>query len=143
MILPVTLSLAAALAVISLWLGVRVGQVRMKEKVITGDGGNALLIARMRAQSNFVEYVPFILILVGLIEASGGNPTILWAAAAVTIVGRLLHPLGMDKTTPNALRGGGFLATALVLLGLAIWAVFIAAGAPPSVELGIDRAASA
>ncbi len=137
MLLPITLSLAAALVVINLWLAMRVAQVRLKEKTMIGDGGHALLTARMRAHANFIEYVPLILILVGLIEAGGGNARGLWAVAAVTVVARILHPLGMDRQTSNPLRGGAFLATALVLVALAIWAAVLAAGAPPSFELGI------
>ena len=143
MLLPITLSFAAALVIVNFWLAIRVGQVRMKEKLMVGDGGNPLLTARMRAQANFTEYVPFILILTGLIEAGGGNSRGLWAAAIITVVARILHPLGMDRPAPNALRNGGFLGTVLVLLALAIWAAFLAAGAPPSVELGISGAGRA
>ena len=68
MILPITLTIAGAAALLNIWLGPRVGQMRLAHKVSIGDGGNEALIARMRAQANFVEYTPFVLILLGLIE---------------------------------------------------------------------------
>jgi len=71
MILTTTLSMAAAAAIINLWLGIRCGQVRAKAKVIHGDGGNPLLMQRMRAQSNFIENTPLAVILVGLVELAG------------------------------------------------------------------------
>ena len=54
------------------------------------------LIARMRAQLNFAEYTPVVLILIALIEFTHGSPLWLWVAMALFIVGRVLHPLGMD-----------------------------------------------
>src|SRR3546814_6042247 len=54
-ILPISLTIAAGAALLNLWLALRVGRVRTKEKVFIGDGGNDLLTRRMRAHSNFVE----------------------------------------------------------------------------------------
>ena len=39
-LLPITLVSAGAMALINVWLGYRVGQVRTSEKVSVGDGGN-------------------------------------------------------------------------------------------------------
>ena len=72
MILPITLTIAGAAALLNIWLARRVGQMRLTHKVSIGDGGNEALIARMRAQANFVEYTPFVLILIGLIELAEG-----------------------------------------------------------------------
>ena len=63
----------AACALLNIWLGRRVGRMRVAHKVSIGDGGNEALIARMRAQANFVEYTPFFLILLGLIELAAGR----------------------------------------------------------------------
>ncbi|MET0308058.1 MAG: MAPEG family protein, partial [Sphingomonas sp.] len=95
MLLPVALTTTGAAAVINLWLGVRVSRTRMVEKVSVGDGGNPRLIARMRAQLNFAEYTPIVLILIALIEFGAGSQLWLWAAAALYLLGRLLHPIGM------------------------------------------------
>ena len=124
-ILTITLTIAGACALIAAWLGFRVGQMRGREKVMTGDGGNEAVMRRMRAQANFVEYAPFVLILMGLIEAAVGPSPWLWVAGIVFIVARLLHPFGMEPSGRMALRGAGIGGTLLVLIGLALWALTI------------------
>ena len=119
MLLPITLTLAAASALISLWLAIRVGAARQAAKVMIGDGGDPALIARMRAQANFVEYTPFVLALTGLIELARGPQAWLWGVAIAYLLARLPHPIGMDRPSPNPLRMAGILVTFLVLLGLA------------------------
>src|SRR3546814_12733619 len=59
-ILPISLTIAAGAALLNLWLALRVGRVRTREKVFIGDGGNDLLTRRMRAHSNFVENTAFV-----------------------------------------------------------------------------------
>lgn len=123
MILPITLTIAGAAAIVNIWLAIRIVTVRLKAKVLIGDGGNPLLSARMRAHLNFVEYTPLVLILMGLIEFARGTQTWLWAAGIIYILGRVLHPFGMDRQTPNPLRAAGILTTWIVLLGLAAYAI--------------------
>lgn len=128
MLLPVTLSMAAACAVLNLWLALRVGRRRVQKKVVMGDGGDDALFAMQRAHANFVEYAPFVLILLGGIELAGGSPTWLWAAGALFVVGRIAHGLGMTRPAPNPLRGAGTAITFLLLAVLAGWAVMLANG---------------
>lgn len=126
--LPVTLCAAAAAAIINLWLSVRVGQVRRSSKVSIGDDGGGPLTARMRAQLNFVENTAFVLILIAAIDLSGrGGDWLAWAAA-VYLLGRVAHGVGMDGGALGAGRAIGTTITMLTQLGLAIAAVLIAAG---------------
>ena len=110
---------------INLWLGARVSQLRLRHKVSMGDAGNPQLAARMRAHSNFIEYTPFFLILLALVELSQGSKTWLWGVAIVYILARLAHPFGMDRKAPNKLRMIGIMVTWAVLLGLAVYALAI------------------
>jgi len=126
--LTTTLTMAAAAAIINLWLGMRIGSLRHKAQVIHGDGGNPLLMQRMRAQSNFIENTPLTLILVGLIELSGRGGAWLAPVAAVFILGRVAHGFGMDNPGPNPARMIGTLTAMLIKLGLAGVAVAIALG---------------
>ena len=96
MILPVSLCMAAASAVLAIWLMIRVGQVRSSEKVSVGDGGNEKVIRRMRAHANFVEQAPFALALVGLLELAGKGGAWLPYVAAIFILGRIAHAFGME-----------------------------------------------
>lgn len=117
-ILPVALASTAACAILNFWLAVRVGLARRDAKVSIGDGGDERLIARMRAHANFVEYAPFVLILIALIELAVGTHWWLWGLAALFVVGRILHPLGMDGAWKPG-RGIGIALTFLILIALA------------------------
>ncbi len=128
MILPTTLSLSAAAVLVNFWLSLRIGQIRGKARILHGDGDNPLLMQRMRAQANYIENTPFLLILAGAIEISGKSGAWLAIAGAAYMFARVLHGFGMDKTHLNPLRGIGFGLGLLITLGLAVVAVLIALG---------------
>lgn len=123
LVLPITLTMTGAATLINMWIARRVGQVRIAHKVSVGDGGNEALARRMRAHANFVEYTPFFLILVGLLELARGSQLWLWAVGAVYIAARILHVFGMEGRT--RLRTIGILVTMVVLFGLALYALVI------------------
>jgi uncharacterized membrane protein YecN with MAPEG domain len=127
MILPITLTIAGAAALLNIWLGRRVGQMRLTHRISIGDGGNEALTARMRAQANFIEYTPFVLILIGLIELAEGSKLWLWIVGVVYIVGRIAHGFGMDRPQPDPLklRMAGIITTMLILFGLALYAIVL------------------
>jgi uncharacterized protein len=127
MILPTTLCLAAAAVLVNFWLGMRCGKVRAAEKVNFGDGGNEMLIRRMRAQSNFIEQTPLTVILVGLIELAGQGGQWLAPAAAIFIIGRIAHGIGMDGNF-KAGRPIGMLTAMLLQLVLIVVAVLTVLG---------------
>ncbi len=122
MILPVTLTGAGIAALINMWLGIRCGQIRSREKISIGDGGNDALVRRMRAQANFIENAPFFLIILGLVELAAGTANWLWAVMAVFMIGRIAHGIGMD-TDGSKGRGIGMLTTMLCIVGLALYAI--------------------
>jgi uncharacterized membrane protein YecN with MAPEG domain len=122
--LEITLVIAAAAALLNLWLATRVGRMRTAHKVSVGDGGNEAVIRRMRAHANYAEYTPFFLILLALVELAWGSNLWLWGAAIIFILGRISHAFGMDGN--QKLRAIGTITTLLVLLGLAIYALVIA-----------------
>jgi uncharacterized membrane protein YecN with MAPEG domain len=127
MILPVTLCLAAAAALVNFWLGMRTGKLRGVHKVSVGDGGNEQLLRSMRAQANFGEQVPLTLALVALVELAGKGGQWLAPAAAVFVIGRICHAFGMDGNF-NAGRGIGMLTSMLFQLVLVVVAVLVALG---------------
>ena len=127
MILPVTLCLAAAAALVNIWLGIRTGKLRGVHKISVGDGGNEQLLRRMRAQSNFIEQTPLALALVAAVELAGKGGQWLAPAAGVFILGRIAHGIGMDGNF-NAGRGIGMLTSMLFQLALAVVAVLAVLG---------------
>jgi len=123
--LPITLTIAGAAALLNIWLGIRISRLRRLYKISIGHGGKPLLATRTRAHANFIEYTPFFLILLTLIELARGSQTWLWGAAALFIVARLIHPFGMERPGGFALRAAGIVLTWAVLLGLAAYAISI------------------
>jgi len=126
--LPVTLASAAVLGVINLWLALRIVRMRLQDEVLIGDGGDDLLAGRMRAHANLVEYAPFVLVLLALIELARGSGLVLGITALVFVLARIAHPMGMDLRRSNLPRAGGAILTWLVLAFLTGWAALIAAG---------------
>ncbi|WP_095011631.1 MAPEG family protein [Tsuneonella mangrovi] len=127
-ILPVTLTSAAAAAIINIWLSIRIARLRGAHKVSVGDGGNESLTRRMRAQLNFVENTAFVLILIAAIELTGhGAPWLAWVAA-IYMLGRVAHGFGMDGGKAQIGRSIGTSITLLVQLGLAVAAVLVVFG---------------
>jgi uncharacterized membrane protein YecN with MAPEG domain len=128
MLLPTTLSLAAAAAIINVWITMRIGRLRMAGRILYGDGGNETLMRRMRAHANFIENAPLVLILIAAIELTGKGGQWLAIVGGLFMLARVLHPLGMDGGALHRLRTVGALVTMLVQVGLAAVAVLIALG---------------
>jgi uncharacterized protein len=119
LLLPITLTTAGALGLVGLILALRVSMGRSKHKITMGDGGNTDMIVRIRTHANFVEYVPLMLVLLGLLELAGANHTALIVGAAVLVVARIFHAIGMAG--PMALRVTGAMATYLLLTAGSIY----------------------
>lgn len=119
----IALIFAGVAALVNLWLSIRCGRVRAAEKINHGDGGNALLQRRMRAHLNFAENTPLVLILTALLELAGTPPLWLAVAAALYILARIAHGIGMDAESGSKARMVGTLVTIIVQLGLAGLAV--------------------
>jgi uncharacterized membrane protein YecN with MAPEG domain len=98
----------------------------VQDKVLLGDGGQPLLLARTRAHANFVEYALLVLILMGLIEAGGGGTRRLATTGGVFAASWIAHAIGMDRPTSNLMRAGGAMLTWAVLPVLAIWGLVLA-----------------
>jgi len=126
MLLPITLTMAGAAALINFWLALRCARARGATGIMIGDGGDPRLVARMRAQANFVEYTPIVLILIGLIEFAVGAKTWLWLAGMVYLFARILHGFAFDRQNPrNPFRMLGTAGTFIVMLGLAGYALYL------------------
>ena len=123
---PITLLTAAAAVFVNLWLGARIVNSRREHKVGLGDGGNEVVLRRMRAQANFIENAPFFLILLGGLELSGANPIALAVIAGIFIVARLSHAIGMEGGNLGRWRMYGMMGSTLGTVGLALWAIVCA-----------------
>ena len=117
--LPITSSFAALLTLYFLHLTMAVIRLRRSNKVALGDGGVKELEGAIRAHSNFAEYVPFGLILMGLLEANGGYPLLIVALGCTLAVGRILQATALGKGNLK-LRVTGMNMTVLTLVALSV-----------------------
>lgn len=115
--MPVTTFYAGLLALWFLVLSYRVVQQR-GHGVRLGDGGDPVLLRRIRAHGNFAEYVPFILIMIGLLESGGFPPWCLHTLGATLLIARLLHGISLSFT--ESWKFGRFYGTLLTFILLAL-----------------------
>lgn len=106
---------AAVAAVLLVALSLNVSFRRMAVGVEIGQGSDDTLHRRIRAQGNFIEYVPIGLVLLVLNELRGVSSGWLWCLAGLLLGGRLLHALGILAAI-RPFRAAGMLATYGTLL---------------------------
>ena len=131
--MAITALYAAPLAMLFLWLSVRVITRRSKALVPFGPGEDRDLLQRMRIHANFAEYTPLALILMALAESLSAPHILLHLTGLLLLAGRFIHGVGLSQN-PNKikLRVVGMLLTfaaialaALVAFCLAILNAFI------------------
>ena len=98
--LRITAFYAALLAVLFIYLSLRVVGWRREHRVEFGHGENFELLRRMRVHANFAEYVPFALLLMALAESMVPPDLVVHLAGLLLIVGRLLHAYGTSQSPP-------------------------------------------
>jgi len=123
MILPISLAATGAAALINFWLAMRIARLRGKHDIMIGDGGNPEMIAAMRAQANFIEYTPLVLIMTALVELAQGSSFLLALIAGAYLTGRIAHGIGMTGDVRGRMVGTA--TTMLTLLGLASYTLFL------------------
>ncbi len=126
----VTLVYAGVLVLIGLYLAYRSSMKRLSTEIMIGTGDNTEMLQASRVHGNFVEYVPFFLILSGALELSGQLPTLaLYILGDIFVLARIAHAYGLTKThetSPPRLYGTLF--TWLVLAVQSLWALWIGFG---------------
>ncbi len=122
----ITLVTAGCCGLLYFILTLRVVQLRQAHKVTIGDGGHDPLLSRIRAHANFAEYVPLILILMGLVEMRTGVTELLTSTGVLLFLIRVAHAIGMARPAPNAFRIAGAAGTWIIMVGLSIWAIMLA-----------------
>jgi uncharacterized membrane protein YecN with MAPEG domain len=118
--MTVTPIYAGILALLFFVLSLRV--IKMRGAGISlGDGGNPVMLRRIRGHGNFAEYVPFILLMMAMLELSHFSTYFLHGLGIVLVVGRLLHGYALSFTEKSAGRFWGTVLTftALNVAGLA------------------------
>ncbi len=102
MLFEITGFYGAVLGLVGLILSVQVSIHRGKVGISLGNGDDPELLVKMRRFGNFIENVPFTLLLMGLAEAAGLGATWLYASGTILLVSRLIHPFGLSMDRPAA-----------------------------------------
>jgi len=122
----ITLFYAGVLGLLAIVLAFGAGSIRGKHRISIGDGGRPELHAAMRRHANFIEWVPYILILLGLLEMHQVGATALHAMGGSLVVCRVLHAIGLKPDTIESIpRLIGAAGTAIIMLVAAVWAIVI------------------
>ncbi|MDF2447246.1 MAG: hypothetical protein K0S46_2482 [Moraxellaceae bacterium] len=116
--MPVTLLYAGLLSLVFLALSARVVQMRGAGGPSLGDGGNPVMLRRIRAHANFAEYVPLLLLMIGFLEVSGLPKAVLHGLGATLLVARLLHGYALSFTA--SFKFGRMVGAALTFLLLLV-----------------------
>jgi uncharacterized protein len=125
MMFVVTPIYALALSVIFLILWFRVTSMRGALGLSFGDGGNEVLLQRVRQHGNFVEWTTFVLILMILAEGMGAPAIYLHITGGLLLLGRIAHPFGLkigNAAHPLRYVGNGtnILATLNIMVCLGV-----------------------
>jgi uncharacterized membrane protein YecN with MAPEG domain len=108
-------------------LSLRVSFVRRDARVALGDGDNELLRRRIRAHSNFVEFVPIALLLLMLAEHTGLGSLFIHLFGIVLLAGRISHAYGISQTNEVFIyRMVGTIATLTVIGLLSLYCIWAA-----------------
>jgi uncharacterized protein len=130
--LPITSIIAALLAIVMLPLTIQISAKRLAlgkavgdvNAVLYGDGGDEVLLRRIRAFGTFIEYVPFCLIMLALIEGAGASSTLVWTVGIAVLVGRIIHAFAILYTNHPAPRRTAMFVTYASILVPSVWLLF-------------------
>ncbi|MEM7043647.1 MAG: MAPEG family protein [Pseudomonadota bacterium] len=119
---------AGIVALLFVLLSFRVIGARRHVKVPLGDGGDRLLLRRLRVHGNFAEYAPMAIVLMALGELQGISVLVLHAIGLCLLGGRLVHAYGVSQEPENyrlrvtgmALTFSALIMGALANLGLGL-----------------------
>ncbi len=117
---------AAILGLMAVYLAFGAGSGRLRSKVSLGTGDDVQLLEAVRKHGNFTEHVPMAIILIGLLELSGGAGSLtLHLLGGGLVLARVAHPMGLSMDNMNhPLRAVGAGLTALITVvaaGMLLW----------------------
>lgn len=117
----ITLSYAALLSLLFVFLSIRTIRLRRGAQVSIGGGGVPALEKAARAHANFAEYAPLCLLMMYFLEPQvmslDSGPLTMHALGLVLLAGRSAHAYGVSQVKEDyRFRVTGMFATFIVLL---------------------------
>ena len=110
---------AAAIALIYIWLSIRVIACRRQHGVSLGDAENPHLRRRIRGHANCAEYAPIGLLLLLMLELQAAPGLLVHAIGLLLLAGRALHgwAFAFDRQWIFGRKNGMVLTFAAIVLG--------------------------
>jgi uncharacterized protein len=127
---PASFFYAGILGLLLIALSAQVVLARRRYRVGLGAGSEAGLQQAIRVQANFVEYVPFAVILLVLAELTGLPVPALHGAGVLLVASRALHAIGLTQSPGRSFgRFYGTAGTWFVIVALSLWILAATTGA--------------
>ena len=127
--LPITCITAGILGILFFIHSVRTIKGRTATGTNLGDGGNDLMIRRIRIHGNFAEYIPLLLLMMLVLELAEVPTYALVAMSASIILGRIFHFYGLySKETPGVARVLGMQLTLWPLMLASMYLLVLGIG---------------
>ena len=119
--LPITSVVTASLALLMVGLAFATVMKRVATGQAWGDGGDLALQRTIRAHAHLVEYAPWFLLVLGLLEVRGTSRTALLVMAAAFVASRVIYLVYSFVRQAVPLRIVGFWSSALPIAVGAVW----------------------
>jgi len=114
---PTTALYLAIFAVFGAVLSFLPGAIRGRTGISVGDGGRPDLLLAMRRHGNFVEYVPYFMLMFAALELNGTGAGWLHLLGVGMLASRACHAVGLKADTiQSPLRSAGAGGTLLLTL---------------------------
>lgn len=113
-------------ALVQVPLTMMVGFRRLQTGVRFLDGGDEVLLRRMRVHGNFTETVPIVLLAMAAAEIAGAPGWALWAGGLLLALGRIMHGVVLIAQGWGNGRAIGMVLTFLPMAGFGSYAMYSA-----------------
>ena len=113
-------------ALLLIFLSIRVGAARIRNKVNLGDGGNDQVMRAIRTQGNYIEYAPAALLGLVLLALLDAPLTGVHILGGMFLFARIAHLLGLGLGVWPIGRTIGTGLTMLTLLVTGGWLIYLA-----------------
>ena len=122
---PVSFLYAGLLGLLLIALSTQVVLARRRYRVRLGAGTEEGMQQAVRVQANFVEYVPFAVLLLVLAELTGLPGPAVHGAGLLLVVSRVLHAVGLSRSPGVSFgRFYGTAGTWLTIIALSVWLLY-------------------
>ncbi len=124
--MEITLVFTGILGILFFFLSLRTILGRGKNKVSLGTGDSDDMLRRVRTHANFSEYIPLLLIILGLLEYKEVPDALLYTFGSIVVIGRILHFYGLySSQTPGWARVYGMQCTLWPLLTGSLYLLYL------------------